>query len=330
MVNFDFRLYDFKNKDKALFNLISEMLKITLDMFKWEGLPSTIPERELELLLQLRGSCIVASHNSNLYALGGNLSGECDAYYIPKYYIVANPWLKLEKTFERDVDCIFGTNDRMWTGLTPMMERYATQSLETDISLSIANIQERLHALVRCADDSEKVAFETLLSRLEKGDLASAIVSDEWAMNDGIGVMPFAGDSHKTITELIELRQYIKASWFNELGLQANYNMKREAINSTEGQLNEDGLVPLVADMLECRQIFAEGINDMFGTDISVELSGAWKARQTQFDAMAKQMEDIVEGKVDADNTENSGSDTAGAVSEDGKSAGRDSSVDSE
>ena len=330
MVNFDFRLYDFKNKDKALFNLISEMLKITLDMFKWEGLPSTIPERELELLLQLRGSCIVASHNSNLYALSGNLSGECDAYYIPKYYIVANPWLKLEKTFERDVDCIFGTNDRMWTGLTPMMERYATQSLETDISLSIANIQERLHALVRCANDSEKVAFETLLSRLEKGDLASAIVSDEWAMNDGIGVMPFAGDSHKTITELIELRQYIKASWFNELGLQANYNMKREAINSTEGQLNEDGLVPLVADMLECRQIFAEGINDMFGTDISVELSGAWKARQIEFDAMAKQMEDIVEGKVDADNTENSGSDTAGAVSEDGQPAGGNSSVDSE
>ena len=330
MVNFDFRLYDFKNKDKALFNLISEMLKITLDMFKWEGLPSTIPERELELLLQLRGSCIVASHNSNLYALSGNLSGECDAYYIPKYYIVANPWLKLEKTFERDVDCIFGTNDRMWTGLTPMMERYATQSLETDISLSIANIQERLHALVRCANDSEKVAFETLLSRLEKGDLASAIVSDEWAMNDGIGVMPFAGDSHKTITELIELRQYIKASWFNELGLQANYNMKREAINSTEGQLNEDGLVPLVADMLECRQIFAEGINDMFGTDISVELSGAWKARQIEFDAMAKQMEDIVEGKVDADNTENNGSDTAGAVSEDEPAAGRNSSVDSE
>lgn len=330
MVNFDFRLYDFKNKDKALFNLISEMLKITLDMFKWEGLPSTIPERELELLLQLRGSCIVASHNSNLYALGGNLSGECDAYYIPKYYIVANPWLKLEKTFERDVDCIFGTNDRMWTGLTPMMERYATQSLETDISLSIANIQERLHALVRCANDSEKVAFETLLSRLEKGDLASAIVSDEWAMNDGIGVMPFAGDSHKTITELIELRQYIKASWFNELGLQANYNMKREAINSTEGQLNEDGLVPLVADMLECRQIFAEGINDMFGTDISVELSGAWKARQMEFDAMAKQMEDIAEGKVDADNTENSRSDTAGTVSEDGKPAGGNSSLDSE
>lgn len=332
MDHYGFRLYDFKNKDKALFNLISDMLKITLDMFKWEGLPSTIPERELELLLQLRGSCIVASHNSELYALGGNLSGECDAYYIPKYYIVANPWLKLEKTFERNVDCIFGTNDRMWTGLVSMMERYATQSLETDISLQIANIQERLHALVRCANDSEKVAFETLLNRLEKGDLASAIVSDEWALNDGIGVMPYAGDSHKTITELIELRQYIKASWFNELGLQANYNMKREAINSTEGQLNEDGLVPLVADMLECRQEFADGINDMFGTDISVELSGAWRARQKEFEAVAKQMDDIAEGKVDEqeENTDTDGSNAVRDIPENGSADGRDTSVDSQ
>lgn len=330
MDQYGFRLYDFKNKDKSLFNLIADMLKITLDMFKWEGLPITIPERELELLLQLRGSCIVASVNSDLYALGGNLSGECDAYYIPKYYIVANPWLKLEKSFERGVDCVFGTNDRMWTGLSKMMERYATQSLETDISINIANIQERLHALVRCANDSEKVAFETLLSRLEKGDLASAIVSDEWALNDGIGVMPFAGDSHKTITELIELRQYIKASWFNELGLQANYNMKREAINSTEGQLNEDGLVPLVADMLECREEFAEGINDMFGTDISVELSGAWRARQKEFEAVAKQMDDIAEGKVDEreENTNTDGDNAGGDISEDGSAAGRDSAVE--
>lgn len=330
MDHYGFKLYDFKNKDKALFNLIADMLKITLDMFKWEGLPSTIPERELELLLQLRGSCIVASVKSDLYALGGNLSGECDAYYIPKYYIVANPWLKLEKTYERGVDCVFGTNDRMWTGLCAMMERYATQSLETDISINIANVQERLHALLKCANDGEKVAFETLLARLEKGELASAIVSDDWAMSDGLGVLPFAGDSHKTITELIELRQYIKASWFNELGLQANYNMKREAINSTEGQLNEDGLVPLVADMLECRKEFADGINDMFGTDISVELSGAWRARQKEFEAVAKQMDDIVEGVNNDNNTETDGSDPAGDISEDGKSAGSSDPVGSE
>lgn len=326
MVNFDFKLYDFKDKDKALFNLISEMFKITLNMFKWDGLPSTIPARELELLLQMRGSCIIAQHNSNLYALGGNLGGECDAYYIPKYYIVANPWLKLSKTFERDVNCIFGTNDSMWTGLVPMMERYGTLSLETDLSIYVANIMERLHTLIRCSDDSEKVAMETLLKRLSDGELASAIVSESWATVDGLNALPFADNGRNSLTQLIELRQYIKAGWFNEIGLQANYNMKREAINSTEGQLNEDGLVPLVADMLKCRSDFASRVNDMFGTDISVELDGAWKAREAETDATIEQFEQIAEGMYE--NTTDSGDNATRNISEDGSAAGRDSAVD--
>lgn len=326
MVNFDFKLYDFKDKDKALFNLISEMFKITLNMFKWDGLPSTIPARELELLLQMRGSCIIAQHNSNLYALGGNLGGECDAYYIPKYYIVANPWLKLSKTFERDVDCIFGTNDSMWTGLVPMMERYGTLSLETDLSIYVANIMERLHTLIRCSDDSEKVAMETLLKRLSDGELASAIVSESWATVDGLNALPFADNGRNSLTQLIELRQYTKAGWFNEIGLQANYNMKREAINSTEGQLNEDGLVPLVADMLKCRSDFASRVNDMFGTDISVELDGAWKAREAETDATIKQFEQIAEGMYE--NTTDSGDNATRDISEDGSAAGRISAVD--
>lgn len=319
MVNYDFHLYDFKEKEKALFTLISQMYKITLNMFKWEGLPSTIPARELEKLLQMRGSCIVAQHEGNLYALGGNLGGNCDAYYIPKDYIVANPWLKLNKIFKRDEDCIFCVNDSMWTGLQGIMELYGTMSLETDLSIAIANVMERLHALLRCANDSEKVAFETLLKRISEGELASAIVSDSWLMTEGMASLPFADNGRNSITQLIELRQYTKAGWYNELGLQANYNMKREAINSTEGELNEDGLLPLVADMLQCRKEFSEKINDMFGTDISVELSGAWEARQIQNEATIEQFENIAEGNDNeiTEDTTDSGSNPGRDISED-------------
>lgn len=326
-----FRLYDFKDKEPALFDQISEMMKITLNMFEWSGLPSTIPQRELELLLQMRGSCIIASHNSDLYALGGNLSGECDAYYIPKYYIVANPWLKLNKTFEREVDCVFGVNDSMWKGLVPMMERYGTLSVETDISIMIADIMERLHTIVKTQSDSEKVALEQMLNRIVGGELASAIVSDSFLLSDGIGTLPFADNGKNSITQLIELRQYIKAGWYNELGLQANYNMKREAINSTEGQLNEDGLVPLVADMFQCRRDLAERTNDMYGTDISVELSGAWKAREAQIEATIEQYENIAEGNDEQAQEENTELNTGNAgrdLSEDGQPSGRTSAMD--
>jgi len=79
--------------------------------------------------------------------------------------------------------------------------------------------------------------------------------------------------------------QYTKASWFNELGLNANYNMKRESINSDESQLNDDALLPLVDDMLNCRRLAAEKVNAMFGTSISVDFASSWQDNQQEIDA---------------------------------------------
>ena len=79
------------------------------------------------------------------------------------------------------------------------------------------------------------------------------------------------------IKDLIELRQFIKSSWYMELGIQSNYNMKRESLNSSETTMDESVLLPLIDDMLECRKLGVEQINKMFGTNITVELDSSWK-----------------------------------------------------
>jgi len=86
----------------------------------------------------------------------------------------------------------------------------------------------------------------------------------------------------KTVPQLIELQQYLKASWFNDIGLQANYNMKRESIGAEEGQMNNDGLIPLIEDMLKSRKEGIEQVNTMFSTNISVELASSWKIRKEE------------------------------------------------
>ena len=83
---------------------------------------------------------------------------------------------------------------------------------------------------------------------------------------------------------MIESEQYIKASWYNDLGLNANYNMKRESINSGESQLNDDALLPLIDDMLQCRKNAIEKINSMFDTSISVSLASAWEDNQIELE----------------------------------------------
>ena len=41
--------------------------------------------------------------------------------------------------------------------------------------------------------------------------------------------------------------------------------------------MNEDALLQLVDDMLNCRKIGLEKINRLYGTNISVDLSSSWK-----------------------------------------------------
>jgi len=78
------------------------------------------------------------------------------------------------------------------------------------------------------------------------------------------------------LTQFIELHQYLVGSFYNEVGLNANYNMKREALSESETGLNDDSLMPLCEDMLRCRQEDFDRVNAMFGTSIQVDLDSSW------------------------------------------------------
>lgn len=274
--------FDFLDKERCIGQHVKYMLNRTQSMFKWEGLPETIPERDLELMLQINGNVGIASvEGGSLYAFCGGLGGEPNPYYRPTIYTVANPALKLSKNFVIDEDIIIISNDTMLIGLIPLFERYSSAITETEISMLDANINARIISLISASDDRTKASAEKYLKDIINGNL-SVIASDEFL--GGIKTQPYANTAHNVITDLIELEQYLKASWYNELGLNANYNMKRESINSGESQLNNDMLIPLVDDMLKRRKEGAEKVNNMFGTNITVELASAWEDNQEEID----------------------------------------------
>lgn len=273
--------FDFLEKDRCTNQHVSYMLNRTQSMFKWNGLPETIPQRNLELMLQMHGNIGIASVDGLLYAFIGGLGGEPNPYYMPTIYTVANPSLKLSKNYTIDEDIIIIPNDSLYIGLLPLFERYAKAITETEISLIDANINSRIISLLTASDDKTKASAEKYIKDIVSGKLG-VIANEEFL--GGLKTQPYSSVGHTVITDLIELEQYLKASWFNELGLNANYNMKRESINSGESQLNNDMLLPLIDDMLKQRQDGAERVNDMFGTSISVELASSWKDNQEEID----------------------------------------------
>lgn len=281
--------YDFSDKGTAIFNLNAYMLDRTQSMFKWSGLPDTIPPRNLELILQTRGFAAFYKTDAGLFAFSGGLGGEPDPYYMPTIVTISNPALNLSVNAKIDDDCVVIPNDSMYLGLLPLFTRYATLYTESDISTMVAVINSRIPALISSDNDSATKSAEKYLDDIRDGKLG--VISSK-AFFEGIKTSPYGSTGNTNIlTNLIEMTQYIKASWYNELGLNANYNMKRESINSGESQLNNDALLPLVDDMLRHRKLGAEKVNSMFGTSISVEFSSSWEDNIEEIDAEQKHLE---------------------------------------
>ena len=287
--------YDFTDKKHGINQHVKYMLNRTQSMFRWKGLPESIPERILELYLQINGNACFYRYNDTLYVFVGGLGGEPDVYYMPTIYTIANPALKLSKTLKIDSDCVVIPNDSFYMGLIPMFEKYGTEMTETELSIDIATVNSRIVDLIGAPDDRTR---ESALKYLEDVRDGKQGVIAETRFLDGIKAQPYGNTGNSnTITNLIELLQYQKASWFNELGLNANYNMKRESLNSTESQLNNDALLPLVDNMLNMRRIGAEKVNAMFGTNITVELASSWEDNQKELDAIQDELESAGSGQ---------------------------------
>lgn len=273
-----FQPYDIKDKSRNITDIINYFLARTQKIFEYEGLPETIPARNLELLLQCGGYVGITKVKGDLYALAGGLGGEPNSYYMPTIFTVANPALEFSANLQIDKECIIIANDGTYTGLLPMLKKYATLLSENEISMKCAIINLRVKEIISAPDDATKKSAERYLEKIESGETS---VIAENAFLDGIKIHPTSSSvSQSTLTNLIEMEQYLKASLYNELGINANYNMKRESINASESQLNNEALQPLIENMLECRQIGLDKVNALYGTNITVKLSSIWEEEE--------------------------------------------------
>lgn len=310
------------------------MLLRLLKMFKYENLPDTIPSECLELYLLMNGTAFVTEVKGDLYVFEGTMGGEPDPYYRPTKYIVANPALKLSAEYDIKNDGILVRNDKLWYGLYPMMARYSSMLAENLVTLRLADIMLRVVALLTSPEDSTKKAAEIYLKKLEKGELG---VIGENRFFEGLKMQSPPSNNGSYLTQFIELHQYLKASFYNEIGLDANFNMKRESINVGETQLNQDILLPLADLMLETRKEDVEKINQKYGTDIIVDFDSAWKLNQQEIELELSQLTGennesagiVTDSDSNADGTEFAG-DTGEYTSDDNGTSSNETTEDGE
>lgn len=274
-----------KDKDTAVLSFVENTLAKTQSMFKYEGLPESIPQDEIEKLLQTTGNCFVTKVDGVLYALSGGLGGEPDVYNRPTLYTVANPALKLNKTYKVETDGVLIKNDTNGNSLLPIIGKYAVLHTDGLISLNTASVLTRITMLISASDDKTKQSADLFLQKILDGEFS---IIGENAFFKGVNMQTAPTTNSVYITQLIEMIQYYKASLYNELGLNANYNMKRERLNLGEVSMNVDALLPYVDNMLNERQKAVTKINEKYGTDISVSLNSSWNLEHENFETLVE------------------------------------------
>ena len=278
--------YDYKAKSKNVITQNNYMLAKTVSMFEWENLPESIPYKELEKLLQINGYAFITEVNGELYALSGGLGGELDVYYNPTEIVINNPALKLSKTFNIKNDGVLIINDDFKLGLIPLFERYNTFLVENDINMMMYGYNTRTQKLISASNDKTKSSAELAVRKSIDGEIA---VIGESAIFEGMKVHAGSNNSGVNITSLTEFHQYIKASLYNEVGLSANFNMKRERLTEGETELGEDSNYPFVYNMLKCRLKAMELLNEKYSLNINVDFGSVW----------AKSSKEVIDDKID-------------------------------
>lgn len=268
--------YDYKNKQKNLQHHVEYMLNRSNIMFEYKNLPDTIPARELEVLLQTNGFCAFVKIDGDFYVVNGGLGGLPDVYNRPTQIIVTVPYLKYNATLDIDKDCVIIPNDSMYIGLLPLYEKYCTILMENEITMILATVNKRVQNLLSANDDNTVESAKEFQKKVFDGELG---VIAESQLFDSLKVNNSSNNSQVSMKDLFEFQQYTKASLFNEIGLSANFNMKRERLTANEVEANTDNLYPLVDDMLKCRRLALEKINEMFGLNIEVQFNSSWDYR---------------------------------------------------
>lgn len=282
------------------------------NLFKWEGLPDTVDERFLMEQLILNGKVCFTKIDNKLYALNGNVGGEPNAYYQPSMWIVANPVLGSKQVRIRRKDgsdsieglegimvCLtnadYFTDRAQHGGLFDLIYQTAGLLADNISSLNVSQINGRVAQLFTVDNQAEARTVEEIIRDMYDGHPYRVLTQD---LISKVGVLPAAQTGQtNTLLNLIEAHQYILASFFNEIGIPSNWNMKRERVNTAETQLMTGSLDISVYSMERNLQREIEKVNELFGTEISVVFNGIKDEEDSTEDSteeLTKESEDSI------------------------------------
>lgn len=248
-----------------------------ISCFCIRGAPETINDVYLKTHLILDGNICITDFG-DLYACIGSWGGQPDEYYIPKQYVIANPILG-SKTVDIGRNGIVITNTSVDGlgiglfdgGLYDLIHQTATLLADNIISINCCQINSRITTFFTADGEANALAGEAVLKKMYAGSPYQVL---RQSIVEKLNVNPVSNGGHsQTLTELVELHNYIIANFFQSIGIRANNVMKRERLITSEIESQNDFVKLSLTEILASWQKGFDKVNELYGTEITVELN---------------------------------------------------------
>ena len=275
-----------------------EGLKKILTMFDYKKIPRTISKRTLEMFI-IQGYAKIVRYKGEWFCCVGSMSGVLTSDYVPLSSTLTNTYLnysaQLENVTPFNVDnitedniekyCFIIPNDELFFGLNVDISHYARLQTECDLTIKMILYNMRVPVVSVANDDTTKTAFTTFVKDIENGSFGEAFRGTK--LFEALKTLPFNNQHLGMLKEVIECKQYLKANFENLIGLNANYNMKRESLNDDEISLNDDVLNTTIDEMYQSRSKGYDLLNKvsskLYGENvIEFDFNSSWKIRKEE------------------------------------------------
>lgn len=334
----DFDLRSSKNmiiddKSKLIRMYVNRGLKTILEMFEYKDLPDTITQRTLELFI-LGGSAKLFHFKDKWYCGVGELGGVFTSDFLPSISVLTNVGLKgfegkefkiLSKELannpeeltkiNKDDYCVVIPNDDLYNGIYDDLYHYAEIQTETDITLKFGLYNSRIPSIAVTNDDETQTSFKKFYGDIIEGKITDGVMGS--ALYESLKSVPYNNVHVNQLKEVIEVKQYNKATFDQTYGINNNSNSKRESLNDGEVEAYEDQLLPMVDEMLRNRKNGIDLFNKISGLNVSVELSSLWANRREKIkqELNVKEVDQDDGGSKETDPNNNGSDDNRGISS---------------
>ena len=293
-----------KYGDKVLkaWSLKDVLINYLAPMFKYEELPDSIPEEFIERFHILNGDIAVWKlDDPNAFRYKDELIVSCcgyadkpDVYGIGERVIATTLSGYVKEDLKEGESCIVIHNNSLYTSDMSIICYFTDMFTEMLTSLKTNIIYSRLKPVFKVSDDKEaaavKEAFTKIKDDSEPIQITSSNVLAEALAEAGANAAETIKVLDITDVKNADKLQYIVKCiddafrWFFSMighAIQGNGKLAQQTVDEVQGTTSMSFILP--NDRLKMRRKGWDKANKLFGTNVTVDFSDAWKTESIKY-----------------------------------------------